>query len=264
MPVPTQISDLSTTAASNSPAGSDNTFPDLDNYLRAHAKFIADLRDGNGSAAEVSVASGATTGIGAAASPFVRITGTTTITSFGTNYTGAKFIRFAGALTLTHNATTLILPGAANITTVAGDTCIATPYASGWIVSSFARMSYAPPNSGTYTPTLTNTTNIDSSTASSATRWTRVGNFVFVSGQLVIDPNSASALTTLYISLPISSTISGASSLSGLASRADSSSSVLSAYIQGETVGNQAQLNFYNDGLVSSRTWVFSFSYLVA
>ena len=41
MPVPSLITDLSTTAASNSPAGSDNTFPDLDNFLRAHAAFIA-------------------------------------------------------------------------------------------------------------------------------------------------------------------------------------------------------------------------------
>ena len=43
MPVPTAITDLSTTAASNSPAGSDNVFPSLDDYIRAHASFIAQL-----------------------------------------------------------------------------------------------------------------------------------------------------------------------------------------------------------------------------
>ena len=43
MPVPTSITDLSTTAASNSPAGSDAIFPNLDDYLRAHAAFIAQL-----------------------------------------------------------------------------------------------------------------------------------------------------------------------------------------------------------------------------
>jgi len=42
MPVPA-ITDLSTTAASNSPAGADAVFPNLDDYLRAHAAFIAQL-----------------------------------------------------------------------------------------------------------------------------------------------------------------------------------------------------------------------------
>ncbi len=43
MPVPTSITDLSTTAASTSPAGADAVFPNLDDYLRAHAAFIAQL-----------------------------------------------------------------------------------------------------------------------------------------------------------------------------------------------------------------------------
>lgn len=34
MPIPTLFADLSTTVASNSPSGSDNVFPDLDNYIR--------------------------------------------------------------------------------------------------------------------------------------------------------------------------------------------------------------------------------------
>lgn len=41
MAVPAAITDLSTTAASNSPAGSDAILPDLDNYLRALSAFIA-------------------------------------------------------------------------------------------------------------------------------------------------------------------------------------------------------------------------------
>lgn len=70
----------------------------------------------------VDVASAATTDIGAATSNRVRITGTTTITSLGSIAAGAcRTVTFAGALTLTHNATSLILPGGANITTAAGD-----------------------------------------------------------------------------------------------------------------------------------------------
>lgn len=54
MPVPASINDLSTTAGSNSPGGGENPFPDLDNILRAHASFIAQLRDGKLDATAVS------------------------------------------------------------------------------------------------------------------------------------------------------------------------------------------------------------------
>jgi hypothetical protein len=43
MPVPTSLSDLSTTASSNSPAGNESARGTIDDYFRAHAKFIADL-----------------------------------------------------------------------------------------------------------------------------------------------------------------------------------------------------------------------------
>jgi hypothetical protein len=140
MPIPSAISDLSQTAASNSPAGSESPTT-LDDYQRAHASFIALLRDGKGFATEATVASAATADIGAANSLYVQITGTTGITSFGANYNGPRFLRFAAALTLTHNATTLILPGAANITTAAGDTCIALPISGGWYVAQYVRAS---------------------------------------------------------------------------------------------------------------------------
>lgn len=142
MPIPTSIAALSQTAGSNDPVGGDSPTI-VDDCLRAHGSFIAQLRDGEGYSAEVDVASAATCDIGAAASLLVRITGTTTITSFGTNYAGPRFIRFSGALTLTH-AATLVLPGAANITTAAGDTCIATPISGGWVVSQYQQASDLP------------------------------------------------------------------------------------------------------------------------
>lgn len=48
MAVPTLITDLSTTAATNSPAGSENVFPNLDDYLRAQSAFLASVRDNSG------------------------------------------------------------------------------------------------------------------------------------------------------------------------------------------------------------------------
>lgn len=89
--------------------------------------------------AEATVASASTTDIGAASSDKVSITGTTTITSFGTVAAGVHRLgRFTGALTLTHNATSLILPGGASLTTAAGDRFQAVSLGSGnWVVYNY-------------------------------------------------------------------------------------------------------------------------------
>lgn len=56
------------------------------------------------------------------AGQYFHVTGTTTITSFSTRTAGEYMIlEFDGAVLLTHNASTLILLGAANYTTTAGD-----------------------------------------------------------------------------------------------------------------------------------------------
>ena len=59
--------------------------------------------------------------------------------------------------------------------------------------------------SGTYTPTLTDTLNLDSSTANECF-YTRIGNVVSVYGLLSIDP-TAIGIVNCDISLPISSNI---------------------------------------------------------
>jgi hypothetical protein len=86
----------------------------------------------------VDLASAATTDLGAQTTANLRITGTTTITSFGTAANVTRNLRFAAALTLTHNATSLILPGGANITTTADDTATAISLGAGnWIVTQY-------------------------------------------------------------------------------------------------------------------------------
>lgn len=73
-------------------------------------------------ASAVTLASATSTAIGAAASNNIIITGSTTITSFDTIADGAtRQVVFSGALTLTHNAASLILPTANNIITATGD-----------------------------------------------------------------------------------------------------------------------------------------------
>lgn len=71
--------------------------------------------------AEGTIASAGTTDIGSVAASRVNVTGTTNITSLGTATNNYKILRFSGILTLTHNATSLILPKGVNFTTGAGD-----------------------------------------------------------------------------------------------------------------------------------------------
>lgn len=81
------------------------------------------LKDGRVDTAKGSdIASATTTDIGAMTGNYADVTGTTTITGLGTKTAGnIRIVQFDGILTLTHNATSLILPAGANITTAAGD-----------------------------------------------------------------------------------------------------------------------------------------------
>lgn len=95
-----------------------------------------------------SLASATTTDLGTIPSHNVTITGTTTITSFGssavTTYPLYK-LKFSGILTLTYNGTSLILPGGVSITTAANDTAEALYLGSGnWQVTAYNRASGQP------------------------------------------------------------------------------------------------------------------------
>lgn len=81
---------------------------------------------------DVTLASAATVNIGAAGGRSINISGVTGITAFDTVQAGTiRKLRFAGVLTWTHNATSMILPGAASITTAAGDTAEVLSLGSG-------------------------------------------------------------------------------------------------------------------------------------
>jgi len=67
------------------------------------------------------IASAATINLTTATGNLVHVTGTTTITAITIPNGAEREIVFDGTLTLTHNATTLILPTGTNITTAAGD-----------------------------------------------------------------------------------------------------------------------------------------------
>ena len=76
------------------------------------------------------IASATTLNLNAATGDAVDVTGTTTITAITLTDGNHRITRFTGALVLTHGAS-LVLPGAVNITTVAGDFAIWRGYAAG-------------------------------------------------------------------------------------------------------------------------------------
>lgn len=117
------------------------------------------------------IASAGTTNLATATGNFVDVTGTTTITALGTAVAGVeRTVRFTGALTLTYNATSLILPTGANITTAAGDVarfrslgsgnwvCVAYQRASGQALAALAASPsiQSVASSATVTPTFSN------------------------------------------------------------------------------------------------------------
>lgn len=92
------------------------------------------------------------------------ITGTTTITSFWTVSAGTlKHLTFSGVLILTYNATSLILPGAQNITTRAGDTMILQSLWSwNWKCVAYQNSTGQPNNTiQTYSPSIGWTATLD-------------------------------------------------------------------------------------------------------
>lgn len=108
---------------------------------------------------------------------------------------------------------------------------------------------------GTYTPTLTNTTNLDASTAYEC-QWLRVGSVVTVSGKVDVDP-TAGAATSLGISLPVASNFGATKDCGGVGSTAGQSASII-----GDAANNRASVNWTAVD-TTNRSMHFTFTYLV-
>lgn len=111
----------------NTPTGGTLVSNNLDDNLRTIMAVVRALAAAN------TIAGAATTDIGSLDEAFLTVSGAgATITALGTVSAGIpKFLIFSGIHTLTHNATSLILPGAANITTAAGDVAMMLSLGSG-------------------------------------------------------------------------------------------------------------------------------------
>lgn len=114
-------------------------------------------------------------------------------------------------------------------------------------------------SSGTYTPTLTNVTNVAASTAA-VCQWMRVGNVVTVSGTVQIDPTAAGN-TVLNMSLPVVSNFTATTQAGGTFSTTTSGQSD-----NGSIIANVASDVFefrFNAVNIANATYAFSVTYQV-
>lgn len=111
---------------------------------------------------------------------------------------------------------------------------------------------------GTYTPTLFNTSNVDSTTAN-LNFYTRIGNVVFVGYRITIDATASGTLTQVGMSLPIASTFSSNVDLAGLINGFGAAENGI---VFSDTVNNRAtiQLTAQSTG---ARTYYGTFMYRV-
>jgi hypothetical protein len=113
--------------------------------------------------------------------------------------------------------------------------------------------------SGTYTPSLTNTTNIASSTAA-VCQYMRVGNVVTVSGTVTIDP-TATGRIVMGFSLPIASALTATNQCGGTYA-SSGATTVNVGSVTGDATNDRATFDGVSND-AASRVYGFSFTYQV-
>lgn len=115
--------------------------------------------------------------------------------------------------------------------------------------------------SGTYTPTITNGTNISATTAYKC-QWMRVGNVVTVSGRIDIDITTTLLANSLNITLPINSNFTEFTSAGGTANSAqfDQTSNIS---LMAQPFGSVVQFLWTGQTDTNNRAFFFTFTYLI-
>jgi len=113
--------------------------------------------------------------------------------------------------------------------------------------------------SGTYTPTCTGVTNVDSTSGQNC-QYIRVGTIVTVSGAVVIDPTATGA-TVIRMTLPIASNFTTPQQANGVTTNTDTSAGG-DGVIVSDATNNEAELTFIATSSTSG-TQYFTYSYQI-
>lgn len=153
------------------------------------------------------ITSAATVNLANITGTYAHITGTTTISSFGTVPAGQlRYLTFDDALDLTYNATSMILPGGIDITTTAGDSAIFVSEGAGnWRCISYLTASGGSigitdiEHGGTNADNAADArTNLGLGTAAIYNVGTAAGNIVQLDGSAKLPAVDGSQLTNIY------------------------------------------------------------------
>jgi hypothetical protein len=138
------------------------------------------------------IASAATLNLEASTGELVDVTGTTGITAITLSEGHRRIVRFTGILTLTHGAS-LVLLGAANITTAAGDMAVFVGYAAGVVrMAAFAKAANGIVMTGTGSLTMADSITI----AAGGYITTASGGYIRTSATGFIDTAAGGSIAT--------------------------------------------------------------------
>lgn len=113
--------------------------------------------------------------------------------------------------------------------------------------------------SGTYTPSTSSSSNLDSATYYTC-QWLRIGNVVHVSGMFILNATATGA-TVLKFSLPVASAFAAQNQCAGIAANAENP--VNAGRIDSDGTDDVARLVYYAVDTASDNTFMFTLTYLV-
>tara|TARA_Y100000310_G_C20701853_1_gene830735 strand:+ start:6980 stop:7555 length:576 start_codon:yes stop_codon:yes gene_type:complete len=131
------------------------------------------------------------------------------------------------------------------------------------VTSADVKLSTTPVTSGTYTPTYTGVTNVDTIVADGDAYFMRIGSIVHVAGRMTLNSTSSGTTTELNISLPIASNFTTDNELSGTTTGdLGGSGADFQGFFEGDSASDDAKC-VMTDSSGATNAWPWSFTYRI-